>query len=84
MISDEQMYLPSAVEHSRRNICALATSSTWTIGVFIRYLYTSLSSAMIFELKEVFFQKIIEEYIYIYIYIYYKLKIKLFAFPHDN
>ena len=50
MTSDEQMYLPLAVGHSRRKIFALARSSTWTIDVFKRSLYRSLSPSKIYQL----------------------------------
>ena len=43
MATEEQMYLPFTVGHSRRKIFALARSSTWTIEVFNRWLYWSLS-----------------------------------------
>lgn len=44
---DEQIYLPFAWGYSNKKIWALATSSTWTNDVFIRYLYCSFSPVKI-------------------------------------
>lgn len=41
--TDVQIYLPFASGYSRRKMCALATSSTCTIWILVRFTYWSLS-----------------------------------------